>query len=211
MLLSTGNLVRELNVLSSQRLQIKVNYNRSLIYVTETLAALCTELLRRQTTKLGKNELFLSLPHSEHRIMARETIHIKFSWSVLLSFNNVTQHTASMMEKGTGNSLNHVSSYSDALVPAKLGAVYSILTTQHQHCRDADGEVVLTMGMVSGDSPPWKYDCWQVEYVSCPVVNLGLNGWITFWEDVNRVKATATVFWLRHSKLKSGVLLSVLS
>ena len=61
-----------------------------------------------------------------------------------------------MMEKGTGKSLDHVSSSPAALVPAKLGALYSVLTTQHQYHRDADGEVVLvlTIGMVAGDSPP---------------------------------------------------------
>lgn len=61
-----------------------------------------------------------------------------------------------MMEKGTGNSFDHVSRFSAALVPAKLGAVYAVPTTQHQYRRDADGEVVLelTIEMVSEGSPP---------------------------------------------------------
>jgi len=64
--------------------------------------------------------------------------------------------TTSVMEKNIGNSLDHVSSSSAAVAPEKLGVVYSIPTTQHQYHRDADGAVVLklTIGTVSGDSPP---------------------------------------------------------
>lgn len=138
--------------------------------------------------------------------MAIETIYINFSWSVLLCFNNTSQNTCKFYDgeshwKYTWPCVKFFS----CLVPRKAWS--SLCCPNNQQIADTEEVLELTIGTVSGDFPPWKYDSWQVQYVSCPVVNLGLNRWISFWVDVNWVKAIATVFWLRHSKLKTGGLL----
>lgn len=128
--------------------------------------------------------------HVACQIVAIETSRSKFSWSVLLCFNNATRiPTISTVVKDTGNSPDCVSS------PKKT---WSILlcsdnpTPVSQRCWQSGGGGADC----KGDSPPWKYDCWQVQYVSWPHVKPGLNRRITLWVDVNSVKASDAAFGL---------------